>query len=992
MKKKDIISDNLESLEIFNELNKKEIKLITKYFSVQNISMGEPVILGDTIPNEILILIDGSVRLLVEHPVSKRTLSLNVEKPNYIIGLISNEFKRPEEYITAATDCNFLKVNLSNWNALISKYPSVLNSINEKINVAKIWPLIKNCDYLFPEIPNEFQKLVKDLSKHSLAKTFESPDEIKNNFDLSLNWFFASDSDVLNFCDKFTLNELELLNKKQFPIRLIGVPKLEEINQKKDYLIKSLDSNENKKILEKSTKKEIPPKLDEENLNKDPYSKYRFFQSSDDPVFEAIACFRMVAQVLDLPIKVDLIKRFFNENFKKEEKKLSFNLLAAFAETLGLKTQILELPVRLMTRVKTPAILQLNSKELCTLFEIKNDKFLIGRPQYGIKTFNSNELLQFSDNNSKISLLTLYKTPNTLKNKFSLKWFLPAIKKNRKPLIEVLIASLFVQLLQLANPLIIQQIIDKVLGQGGVKTLPVLAILLFTFSFFENVLTAVRTNLFIDTTNRIDITLGEQVIDHLLRLPLSFFDKRAVGELSSRLGELEQIRSFMTSTALTVVLDSVFSIIYIAVMLAYSWVLTIIALLVAPLLAIITISVSPIIRRQLRTKAELNARTQNHLVEVITGIQTVKAQNFELKARWKWRDRYTKYISESFKNAVTSTTYSSLTNFLNQFSGLATLCVGSFLVLRGSLTLGELIAFRIISSYVTEPLLRLSNLYQSFQQTNISIERLSDIINYPQEASEKDSENIPMPKISGSLEFKNVSFSFFDRGSLILSKINLKINEGQFVAIVGESGSGKSTLSKLIARLYEPIEGKILIDGIDISKVELNSLRRQIGVVPQDSILFDGSVQENISLTNPESSIEEVMKAAEIACANEFIMQLQTGYASAVGERGSNLSGGQRQRIAIARSVLQNPNLLIMDESTSALDYKTERKVSLNLMEYFRKKTVLFITHRLNSIIHADVIITMHQGKVEEIGTHSELMDLKGRYYSLYKQQRVEGL
>ena len=225
-----------------------------------------------------------------------------------------------------------------------------------------------------------------------------------------------------------------------------------------------------------------------------------------------------------------------------------------------------------------------------------------------------------------------------------------------------------------------------------------------------------------------------------------------------------------------------------------------------------------------------------------------------------------------------------------------------------------------------------------------------------------------------------------------MSKINLKIKEGQFVAIVGESGSGKSTLSKLIARLYDPIEGKILIDGIDISKVELNSLRRQIGIVPQDSILFDGSVQENISLTNPESSIEEVMRAAEIACANEFIMQLQTGYASDVGERGSNLSGGQRQRIAIARSVLQNPNLLIMDESTSALDYKTERKVSLNLMEYFRKKTVLFITHRLTSIIHADVIITMHQGKVEEIGTHSELMDLKGRYYSLYKQQKVEEL
>ena len=567
-------------------------------------------------------------------------------------------------------------------------------------------------------------------------------------------------------------------------------------------------------------------------------------------------------------------------------------------------------------------------------------------------------------------------------------WFKPAIKKHRKALTEVLIASIFVQVFQLMNPLIIQQIIDKVIGQNGINTLPVLAVLLFMFSIFENVLTAVRTNLFIDTTNRIDLSLGEEIIDHLLRLPLTYFDKRPVGELSSRLAEMEQIRSFLTGTALTVLLDAIFSFVYIAIMLIYSWVLTIVALLVAPILAAITFLVSPVIRRQLRQKAELNAKTQNHLVEILTGIQTVKAQNIELNSRWRWRNRYTKYISEGYKNAITSTTSNSLTQFLNQVSSLSVLCVGTYLVLQGQLTLGELIAFRIISGYVTTPLLRLANLYQGFQQTAISIERIGDILNNVQESTKEDKLNIPLPPIKGSICYEDLSFRFNKKGPLQLSQVSLSVNQGEFVAIVGQSGSGKSTLMKLLSRLYEPDAGKISIDGFDISKVELYSLRRQIGIVPQDSLLFEGSVEDNISLSLKDASSDEIIKAAKVACAHDFIMTLPVGYASKVGERGTNLSGGQRQRIAIARTVLQKPKLLIMDEATSALDYETERKVSLNLMEFFRGTTVLFITHRLSSVTHADRIIMMHNGKIDEQGTHEDLIALKGRYYALFNQQK----
>ena len=309
---------------------------------------------------------------------------------------------------------------------------------------------------------------------------------------------------------------------------------------------------------------------------------------------------------------------------------------------------------------------------------------------------------------------------------------------------------------------------------------------------------------------------------------------------------------------------------------------------------------------------------------------------------------------------------------------------------QGQLSLGELIAFRIITGYVTTPLLRLANLYQGFQQTAISIERIGDILNNVQESTPTDRFNIPLKPIEGEVNFEDISFRFNPKGALNLSQVNINVKPGEFVAIVGQSGSGKSTLMKLLSRLYEPEAGKISIDSFDISKVELYSLRRQIGIVPQESLLFEGSVQDNIALTNRDATSDEVIQAARVACAHDFIMDLSMGYASSVGERGSSLSGGQRQRIAIARTVLQNPKLLIMDEATSALDYETERKVSLNLMEYFRSKTVFFITHRLSSITHADRIIMMHQGKLEEEGTHEELISKKGRYYALYNQQKFE--
>lgn len=566
----------------------------------------------------------------------------------------------------------------------------------------------------------------------------------------------------------------------------------------------------------------------------------------------------------------------------------------------------------------------------------------------------------------------------------------PAInQKHKAALIEVFIASLFVQLLGLANPLITQVIIDKVIIQNGINTLNVLGGLLIVIAIIEGIVTWLRTNLFVDTTNRIDLSLGTEVIDHLLRLPLRYFEKRPVGEISSRINELENIRSFLTGTALTVVLDAIFSVVYICVMILYSWLLTIVALATVPLFALLTFIFAPIIRSQTRTKAERNAETQSYLVEVVSGIQTVKAQNIELNSRWNWQTRYGKYISSSFRNVITSNTAGSLSNFLNKLSGLLLLWVGAYLVLKQEITLGELIAFRIIAGYVTSPLLRLIQLWQNFQETALSLERLADILDTPQESELAGKNNIPMPAIVGEIKYENVTFSFAKSSNLQLNGVSIEIPNGAFIGVVGQSGAGKSTLTKLIPRLYELDAGRILIDGYDISKVELYSLRRQIGMVLQDTLLFDTTIQENIALIVPDATPEEIVEAAHIACAHDFIMNLPNGYNTRVGERGSALSGGQKQRIAIARTVLQNPPLLIMDEATSALDYATERQVCSNLQAAFRGRTVLFITHRLATIKNADIILMMSQGKVAEQGTHDELMGMKGLYYCLYQQQEA---
>ena len=698
---------------------------------------------------------------------------------------------------------------------------------------------------------------------------------------------------------------------------------------------------------------------------------------------EMLACFQMVALELKLPFRRDAVEKIVRDVLRRGQTP-DLQLCGQLASMLGLHVSGARVAAAQGTRLQTPALVRWK-EGFAVLRASHAGGLLLACPRDGWVELTPDQIVgAFPDG---IELLLLERTVHTPEQRFGPSWFWPAIQRYRGVLIQVLLASFVVQLFGLAGPLLIQVIIDKVISQRSLDTLQVLGLALVVVTLLEGVLGALRTFLFTETTNRIDLRLGSEVIDHLLRLPLRYFDRRPVGELGTRVGELEKIRSFLTGQALSTVLDAVLSVVYIVVMLAYSWLLTLIALGVLPIQIALTLLGAPLFRRQFRDAAKENARTQSHLVEVLSGIQTVKAQNIELISRWKWQDSYAKYIARTFEKTVTGTALTETSQVLQKLSQLLVLWVGATLVLKAEMSLGQLIAFRIISGYVTQPLLRLSSIWQSIQELKVSFERLADVVDTPQESDEADKGKIPLPPIEGSVRFEKVTFAFERSQPAVLHDVSLEIGAGTFMGVVGQSGSGKSTLTKMLSRLYAPDQGRIEIDGYDIGKVELYSLRRQIGIVPQEPLLFSGTVSENIAMGDPEASSEAIVEAARMACAHDFIMEMPAGYSSDVGERGSGLSGGQRQRIALARTLLLKPRLLVLDEATSALDYDTEWRVCQNLLENLRHCTVFFITHRLSTVKRADRIVMMHQGAVVEQGSHEELMAMRGRYYTLFRQQ-----
>ena len=962
----------------FAGLSHSSAERLQQQLSRRQFAVGDPLCLRGLIPSEILLLQSGTARLLVRDQGRLRT----AEKlgPGSFVGLASLLRAAPCEEVSAGSEVEALVLADSLILELLASEPSFAQWCGSNLFTAELAALLALLLEQHPQAGTSLQELLDQARPQARLVAPEPSALAALPIEFSL---LAASHNLIDHPLGAALNPRQGVPAATPPLppRLIALP-AELLAPVAPVLEAELMPEGSGSTGQPGGSN--PPLASALDLGQRDRTALQLMRGNG-PLEETLACFQMLAAELKLPFRRDAIEKILRDVLRRGQTP-DLQLCGNLAAMMGLHVSGVRVPANQGTRLQTPALIPWQGG-FAVVRGANARGLLLASPRQGWVEIPPDQLPEaFPDG---IDVLMLERSSATPEQRFGFAWFWPALQRYRGILTQVLIASFVVQLFSLANPLLIQVIIDKVINQRSLDTLQVLGFALVVVTLMEGLIGALRTFLFSETTNRIDLRLGAEVIDHLLRLPLNYFDRRPVGELGTRIAELEKIRNFLTGQALTTLLDTAFSVIYIAVMLIYSWLLTLIALCVLPIQIGLTVLGAPLFRRQYRDAAQENARTQSHLVEVLTGIQTVKAQNVEMISRWKWQDLYGKYISRTFEKTITGTALNETSQVLQKLSQLLVLWVGASLVLSGDMTLGQLIAFRIISGYVTQPLLRLSSIWQSIQELKVSFERLADVVDTPEESDEADKQKIPLPPIAGEVRFDDLCFSFTPGGTQVLRHIDFTIAAGTFVGVVGQSGSGKSTLTKMLARLYSPGSGRILIDNYDIDKVELYSLRRQIGIVPQEPLLFTGTVAENIALTDPDASSDAIVQAARLACAHDFIMELPAGYSSTVGERGAGLSGGQRQRLALARTLLSQPRLLVLDEATSALDYDTERRVCDNLLDNLKHCTVFFITHRLSTIRRAELIVMMHEGAIVETGTHDELMERRGRYYALYRQQEV---
>jgi subfamily B ATP-binding cassette protein HlyB/CyaB len=705
----------------------------------------------------------------------------------------------------------------------------------------------------------------------------------------------------------------------------------------------------------------------------------------DSGTDSALSCFVLLARFLGVPAD----PRQITHDRGKGEAPFTLEDLSRVAGRLGLIGRIRRSSAKDLQRLPLPAVAELVDGDAALILKIDDEsdepRVLVQlgdaeRPE----VWSADELqARFS---GRLLLMTSREHMAGASRPFDISWFIPALVKYRRSLRDVLIASFFIQLMALATPIFFQLVIDKVLVHQTIGTLDVIAIGLAVVLVWETALSGLRTWLFAHTTNRVDAELSASMFRHLVALPLSYFESRRVGDSVARVRELERIREFLTSNAVTVVIDLVFTVVFFAVMFTYSLTLTLIVLGSIPVYVLISLFITPPLRARLDEKFRRGAENQAFLVETVTGIGTLKAMAVEPQMRDKWEKQFAGYIQTGFAVTRLANWGNHLIQVVSKLTTVAILYFGAKSVIAGELSVGALIAFNMLAGRVASPILRLSQLWQDFQQVRISVDRLGDVLNAPAEP-EHNPTRASLPAIKGRIEFDKVRFRYRPDAPEALRGVSLSVAGGEMLGIVGPSGSGKSTMTKLVQRLYVPEQGRVLVDGVDLALVDPAWLRRQIGVVLQENVLFNRTVRENIALADPTRPMEAVMAASELAGAHEFIAQLPHGYDTLIEERGANLSGGQRQRIAIARALIGDPRILILDEATSALDAESEEIIQKNLRMIAHKRTVIIIAHRLSAVRQCHRIITVEQGEVTEEGTHETLLRTGGRYADLYTKQ-----
>jgi len=689
-----------------------------------------------------------------------------------------------------------------------------------------------------------------------------------------------------------------------------------------------------------------------------------------------LACAALALHLLELPADVQDIRR---KTGIYHQFKISDVIRAA--EEHGGKGARQETNWERLMKLRFPVILALKDDSFILAAKAEGDKLLIRDPQEkGSKLLSREELEEIWT--EQAVLLARADGKKVTEDEFGFKWFIPGLLRQRGVLSQVMTASFFVQIFAMVTPLFTMVIIDKVLSTGGMSTLDVLVLGLIIITVFDFIIGSFRSYMFRHMTNRIDVELVARLFKHMTHLPLNFYTSRKTGDTVARTRELETIRNFLTGPALTAMTDFLFAGLFLVVMYWFSPLLTLVVVISIATLLLLYGLLAPVLKGRLQKKFNSNADNQSFLVEMITGMETLKSMAVEPQMQRQWEEQVVEHTRHSQESENLSNIISMLSAMLNKLVVAISLWIGAKLVISGKMTPGGLIAFNMMVGRVLAPAMRIAQLFQHIQQAKVSTKRVGDILNAQPEPARGNSQNLPA--IKGKVEFQNITFKYGPDSPNALEEVNFEVQPGEIIGLIGSSGSGKSTIVRLIQRLYSPQRGRILVDGINIAQIDPTWLRRQIGVVPQESVLFNRSIRDNIALSNPSLSIEQVERAAQLAGADDFIRALPEAYDTVVGERGATLSAGQRQRIAIARALVNNPRILIFDEATSALDYESEQIVQRNMQAICKGRTVFIIAHRLSTVRIANRIFTVEDGRIVEQGSHQKLLRANGRFAQLH--------
>lgn len=699
----------------------------------------------------------------------------------------------------------------------------------------------------------------------------------------------------------------------------------------------------------------------------------------NSPIDEAMECLAMILAFHNCAADPAQLKHLLASN----NEDLKIDDIVRLAKKQGLKVKSKLLKPSELKSAPLPLIAKTKDGGWFAIGANKDDLFLVQRPGSQPQQLNI-EAIQEACSGEVI--LNTIRIGDGTSRPFDVTWFIPALMRYRRLLGEVLASSFVLQLFGLATPLFFQVVIDKVLVHQGLTTLDVIAFGLCAVIIMETLLGGLRSYLFTHTTSRVDVELGAKLYQHLVALPLTYFQMRRVGDSVARVRELETIREFLTSSAATLIIDFIFTIVFLVIMWFYSPLLFLITIISLVLYVIVSAALTPAMRRRIEERFNRGAESQSFLVESVTGVETIKASAVEPQMQRRWETLLASYVKAGFDAAKIGIWGGQLIQLINKLSMALILFFGAKLVIKGQMSVGELVAFNMFAGRVAEPVLRLAQLWQQFQEARVGVDRLGDILNTPQEPKSSASRTA-LPALNGAITFDDVTFRYRPGGKEVLRRISIDIKPGEIIGIVGPSGSGKSTLTKLVQRLFVPESGRVLVDGVDLSMVDPAWLRRQVGVVLQENVLFNRSVRDNIAFQDPSLPLERIVEVSKLAGAHDFVLEMQEGYDTQIEERGSNLSGGQRQRIAIARALASDPRVLILDEATSALDAESEAIIQKNLSLMAKGRTVLIIAHRLSAIRMANRIIVVENGSIVEAGTIPELLQLNGLFAKLWRMQ-----